>query len=182
MMLFREKQQIAIFCLAGVMVGAFVLFRYMPLQKRIKAVELRLAEARLAISRARHQSEQLPMLKEQLLRLQRTGRDYEANVPEQRDLGLFLHRIADLMNKHNLKGQLIQPGKEIQAEGLSCIPINMQCKGRLTQIFEFCKSLQGLDRSVRIERVKLVNDRDFSGEVTMQTTAVVYYRADSGRG
>jgi hypothetical protein len=51
----------------------------------------------------------------------------------------------------------------------------MQCKGRLTQIFEFYKQLQKLDRLVRIEQVKLVNDSSFEGEVSMETKLVIYY-------
>jgi Tfp pilus assembly protein PilO len=58
----------------------------------------------------------------------------------------------------------------------------MQGKGRLKQIFEFFGRLQSLDRLVRIEQVKLVNDRDFSGEVSMQTKAVIYYRTEAGQG
>ena len=56
------------------------------------------------------------------------------------------------------------------------------CKGSLKQIFEFYKALQGLDRLVRIEQVKLVNDNDFSGRVSMHTEAVIYYRAGATQG
>ena len=93
-----------------------------------------------------------------------------------------MQRIANLMNEHNLQGQLIQPGKEIKAGELNCIPVNMQCKGRLSQIFEFYRRVQGLDRLVRIEHVKLVNDGDFGGEVNMQINAVIYYGAEVGQG
>ena len=180
MILFRERQQIVIFCLAGVMAGGFVLFRYLPLRKRTKTIEQTQAAQKLAITKASAESEQLPALKEQLLKLQEAIGNYESNIPAHRDLGVFLHRIADLMNEHNLKEQLIQPGKETEAKELNCIPVNMRCKGGLKQIFEFYKSLQGLDRSVRIEQVKLVNDSDFSGEVSMETKAVIYYGAEAG--
>jgi len=179
---FREKQQIAICIAAAVMAGGFVLLRYLPLQKKIKAVREAQAGQRLAIAKASAESEQLPALKEQLLKLQMALGNYEENIPVQRSLGAFLHRIANLMNEHNLNGQLIQPGKEIEGEKLNCIPVSMQGKGRLKQIFEFFRRLQSLDRLVRIEQVKLVNDRDFSGEVSMQTKAVIYYRTEAGQG
>ena len=201
-MIFREKQQIVILCLAFSMVVGFVLLRYLPLQKRIKAVEQRRTEQRLAIAEAQRRSEQLPILKEQLLKLQRTVGNYEANVPAQRDLGVFLQQIANLMDEHNLKEQQVQPGKEMKivdssprgvhrtatgsgqrtadSKKLSAIPVNIQCKGKLKQIFEFYRRLQKLDRLVRIEQVKLENDSDFSGEVSSQTRVVVYYRTDNG--
>ncbi len=178
--LFREKQQIVILCLAFSMVIGFVLLRYLPLQKRIKDVEQRRAEQRLAIAEAQRRSEQMPVLEEQLLKLQRTVGNYETNIPAQRDLGVFLQQIANLMDEHNLKEQQVQPGKEIKADTLNGIPVNIQCKGKLKQIFEFYRRLQKLDRLVRIEQVRLENDRDFSGEVSSQTKVVVYYRTDKG--
>ena len=180
-MQFRERQQIVICAIAGAMVSGFVLFWYLPLQKRIKAVEQARAAQRLAITKASVESGQTAALKGQLLKLQRTVGNYEANVPRQRALGVFLQQIANLMNEYNLREQLIQLGKQVQAEGLNCIPVSMQCKGGLAQIFEFFKSLQVLDRLVRIEQIKLVNDGNFSGEVSMQTKAVIYYRAGADK-
>jgi Tfp pilus assembly protein PilO len=181
-MLFRERRQIAICVAAAVMVCGFVLFRYLPLQRKTKFLRQAYAAQMLAISKASAESRQIPTIREQLLQLQTAVGNYERQIPAQRELGEFLQRIANLMNEHNLQGQLIQPGKEIKAGELNCIPVNMQCKGRLSQIFEFYRRVQGLDRLVRIEHVKLVNDGDFGGEVIMQINAVIYYRAEVGQG
>lgn len=181
-MLFRERRQIAICVAAAVMVCGFVLFRYLPLQRKTKFLRQAYAAQMLAISKASAESQQIPTIREQLLQLQTAVGNYERQIPAQRELGEFLQRIANLMNERNLQGQLIQPGKEIKAGELNCIPVNMQCKGRLSQIFEFYRRVQGLDRLVRIEHVKLVNDGDFGGEVIMQINAVIYYRAEVGQG
>ncbi len=89
---------------------------------------------------------------------------------------MFLHRIADLMRENGLEDQFVEPGKEIKTESVNCIPVNMRCKGELSELFRFFESLQNLDRLVRIEEVRLLNDRDFAGQISMQTKAVVYYR------
>jgi len=181
-MLFQERQQIVICVLAGAIVGGFILFRYLPLQNKAKAVEQMETTQTIAIAKASAEIQQLPVLEEQLIKLQAKVANYKANIPLQRDLGGFLHKIAGLMDKHNLKEQVIAPGKEIEADELKCIPVDMQCKGRLAQVFEFYKQLQGLDRLVRIERAELVNDSDFGGEVSMQTKLVIYYRPEAGQG
>ena len=181
-MLFQKRKQIVICVLAGAVIGGFLLFRYIPLRKRVKAVEQAKAAQALTIAKASVESKQLPILEEQLLKLQAKVANYQTTVPVQRDLGEFLRKIADLMKEHNLKEQVLAPGNEMQADELRCIPIDMQGKGKLAQIFEFCKQLQRLDRLVRIERVELVNDNGFSGEVSMQTKAVIYYRAEVGQG
>ena len=182
MMLFRERQQIVICVVAAAMIGGFVLFRYLPLRRRLQSVKQAHAAQMVAISKVSAESQQIPTIREQLLQLQMAVENYERQIPVQRELGEFLQRIANLMNEHNLREQLIQPGNEVKAGELNCIPVNMQCKGGLSQIFEFYRRVQGLDRLVRIEHVKLVNDGGFSGEVIMQTKVVIYYRAEVKQG
>jgi len=179
-MLFQERRQIVICVLTGAVVGGFLLFRYLPLRKKAKAVEQMQITQTFAVIKELTESRQLPILEEQLLKLQAKVTNYEANIPVQRDLGVFLHRVADLMNEHNLKEQVVAPCREIEAGELKCIPVDMQCKGNLAQVFEFYKQLQGLDRLVRIEKIELVKDGDFGGEVNMQTKMVIYYRPEAG--
>ena len=175
-MLFRERKQITI-CVAGVaMVLGFVLLRYLPLRRRIRAVKQSTASQKLVMAKAQAEHTQLPALQDELLVLEEAVGKYQANIPDNRDLGVFLQRIADLMNEHNLKDQFVQPRQEIKAEGLQCIPVSMQCRGRLHEVFGFFTALQLLDRSVRIEHVNLENDSDFSGEVSMKAEAIIYYR------
>jgi len=180
--LFREKQQIMICLMAVVTVIGFFLFRFMPLHRKIKAAKQAKAIQSLIIAKGISDSEQLPLFTDQLLKLKTQLGNYEANIPEQRDLGEFVHQIADLMNKYKLREQEIAPRSEIEADGFNCIPVSIQCKGDLTQIFQFSRRLQELDRLIRIQQVKLVNDSDFKGEVLMETDVVIYYRTEIVQG
>jgi Tfp pilus assembly protein PilO len=180
-MLFRGKQQVVICAIAGVIVCVFVLFWYLPLRARMKAVEQARTAQVLAIARGAADSQRLPLLKEQLRQLESELGSYESNIPEQGALGAFVRGIADLMNEHDLKEQVITPGAEVEAERFRCIPVSMQCKGKLSQIFKFYHQLQALDRLVRIEQVRLSNDSGYDGQVSMETKAVIYYRAKVGQ-
>ena len=181
-MLFRERQQLTICVIAAVIVGGFVLFRYLPLRSKMKAIrQIKSAQA-LTIAKGTADNKQMLLLNEQLLELQRELENYEAKIPEQSDIGVFMDKIADLMNEHDLSDQWIEPRKEIKGEKLNCIQVKMQCKGKLAQIFEFYRQLQELDRLVRIEQVKLSNDSDFNGQVGMESMAIIYYRAKVGQG
>jgi Tfp pilus assembly protein PilO len=179
-MLFRERQQIMICVMAGVAVCLFLLFWYLPLHKQMKAVRQAKAEQTLMISKGAADSRQLPLMEEHLHELQKRLGNYEANIPDQNTFGGFLGRIADLMNQNNLKEQEITPGEVIKTDKFNCIPVNISCKGKLTQIFKLYQQLQALDRLIRIERVKLSNDSDYKGQVSMETKAVIYYRAKVG--
>lgn len=179
-MLLRERQQLAICIAAGVTVCFFLLFWYLPLHRQIKSVRQIKAAHILTISKGAADSRQLPLMKKQLLELQTRLGDYEAYIPDQNTFGGFLGRVADLMNQNNLKDQEITPGEEVKTDKFNCIPVSISCKGRLTQIFKLYHQLQSSDRLIRIERVKLSNDSSYSGQVSMETKAVIYYRAKVG--
>ena len=181
-MFFREKRQLIIFATAVFFAVVFLLFGYIPLRQKHKSVDLEFAEAQSFIERASIQNEQLSALKEQLAGLDDKLSDYELNIPSERGLGDFLNKIADLMKEHNLTAQQVQPLDEIEAEQVNCIPVNMKCKGRMKDIFEFYKSLEELERMVRIEQVKILNDSDFNGQVNMETKAAIYYRPGAIEG
>jgi Tfp pilus assembly protein PilO len=179
---FRNKQQVTICVIAAAIVGVFVLFWYLPLRSKTNAVKQAKAKRAFSIAKGTADTKQLPLLQEQVRKLETKLGDYEANIPEQRSHGVFLHGIADLMKEHNLSEQVITPGEEIEAGKFNCIPVSMQCKGELVQISEFYRQLQTLDRLVRIEKVKLSNDSSYTGQVSMETEAFVYYRATVGQG
>ncbi|OHB77072.1 MAG: hypothetical protein A2Z25_20015 [Planctomycetes bacterium RBG_16_55_9] len=181
-MLFGRSQQIAICAVAGAIACVFVIFWYLPLRKKMGMARQAKADQVLTNARGAADAEQLPVLEEQLQKLRIELQDYEAKIPDQRDFGAFLGRITDLMNEHSLKEQIIEPGEAVEADRFNCIPVNMRCKGRLRQIYEFYGRLQALDRLVRIEQVKLSNDAGYSGQVSMETKAVIYYRAGMGQG
>ena len=139
--MFREKQRILIFCAIGLMVGGFVLFRYLPLKKKMKTLNIEKGETQIAISKASTQANQLPELEKRLDELQNSVGNYELKIPSNSELGTFLQQLSELMNEHNLKEQLIEPEKETEADDMKCIPVKMHCKGTLEQVFEFYKEM-----------------------------------------
>ncbi|MBN2457031.1 MAG: type 4a pilus biogenesis protein PilO [Sedimentisphaerales bacterium] len=182
MTMLKDKKQIIISLVAGGIVVGFLVFAYIPLQNKVKALKQKQAQHNQAVAKASSKAEELPELKEQLVKLKRQTGNYQAKVPAQRALGNFMHEVAVLMNEHGLSEQLIEPGAEIQTEKLICIPISMRCRGTLNQVYEFYKSLQNLDRMVRIKNIRLSNNSEFSGSIIMQTTAAIYYKEISGQG
>ena len=61
---------------------------------------------------------------------------------------------------------------------LCSIPLTLECKGSLEQIFAFFQSLENMDRLIRIEEVTLENDTDFNAVVKLKAKANVYYQPD----
>ena len=178
-MLIREKKQLVIVIVAAVILLGFLLFRYIPLRRKSAQIALATTQLNQAIDQASIQSRQLPLLREELVNLQKTTGDYDVKVPSQRALGGFLQDIATVMDKHNLEDQKVHPQLENEAGGLRNIPVMMYCKGTIYQIFEFYKSLQQLSRAIRVEDISLVNDSGYSGLINMQTKVIIYYMPQS---
>ena len=180
--MFKNKQQLIIIAAAILMICVFSLVWYLPLQKCKNAIEQACTIQQFSLDNSAIQNKQLPALKEQFEQLQESISNYDLQIPEYRDLGTFLQEMAELMNKHDLKKQMVNPNVEIQTDDLNCIPVTIQCNGKLSQIFEFFNSLQNLDRLIRIEQVTLINDKNFNGQVSMQTKAFIYYKTLTKQG
>lgn len=160
--------------------AAFVLFRYFPVSKELNEINAVREEQNLIIAKGISDKEQLQLFEEYLQELKDKLGNYENNVPKRKDLGLFLKEIAALMENNNLKDQAIQPLDGVKADELICIPVNMKGRGTLSEIYEFYKNLQELDRQIRIKQVKLENGNDFDGDIKMETEIVIYYRNQVG--
>lgn len=177
-----EKQQLGIFITFAVMIVVFVIRQYLPLRNSARAVEQVKAALLSAGTKTDLQVRNLPILRTQLKELQAKVGNYDVQIPDDRGLGAFLQEIAAVMNKHNLSEQVVQPENEIKIDGLTCIPVRMQCKGTTLQLFEFFKSLGTVERLMRIEQVQMKNASDLSGLVTMAAKVNIYYREPKQRG
>jgi Tfp pilus assembly protein PilO len=171
-----RKGQIWVYLIGILFVLDFIFYGYLPSQRRLRS--LRRATARQAhlIRTATAQSKELPRLKLRLENVEEVVDHYEAYVPAERALGSFLQEIARIMDQHDLADQVVVPQSETSRANVKCIPVHMNCKGSLREIFGFFNDLQTMERLVRIEKVVLKNDSEYAGQVNMHTEAVIFYR------
>ena len=172
----QGKQQLIIIGLGIAIIAGFGILRYYPLARTAKDVKQAQTLQLAAITQAESQSRQLPIIREQIKKIQAEVGEYDEKIPTSRDLAVFWQEIADIMNRFNLKDQLVQPGTETHDQDLACIPINIQCSGNIEQIFAFFNSLQKIKRVIRIEQLQLDNDQNLTGLLNAKAKANVYYR------
>jgi Tfp pilus assembly protein PilO len=178
-MYFWQRQQLTIVIIAIVVTGWFLLVSYLPLRQGERMTIEAIHEQHNYSLRTGTEVSRLPQLRTRLEQLEMEFSDYEARVPLTTQLGLFLQQMAEMMNTYHLKDQLIEPDSAVTTNKLSCIPVDIKGTGKLKQIFGFFKSLEELDRAVRIERVQLSNDRELAGEVKMHIKLYIYYKPTS---
>ena len=160
----------------------FVFYGYMPSHRRLQNLARARNQRELAATTARAQAESLPTLEQRHKETIRMVQRYEDYVPTESALGVFLGQIADIMTQYQLTDQEVKPGSETTAHELNCIPVRMNCTGTLDALFGFFCDLQNLHRLVRIEKIVLTNDNRFTGVVSMETDAVIFYRPQAASG
>jgi len=178
----KEKKQLVIVLTALGMTVGFLLFFYLPLSHKMRAVRQNRAEQKKLFDQASEKYIWLSTLQQQLTELEKKTATCSASVPGNRKLGGFIQQVSSLMNQHDLENQIVRPEKDNGSESLKCIPINIECTGSLSQLFEFFHSLGQLERLLCFERASFINDPDLNGKVTVKTRALIYYRPDEQGG
>lgn len=172
-----SKQQIWVCVVAGLFVGDFVLCGYVPAQSRLKSLKEARAQQQRIITTGAAQEAELPTLKRRLQNTEDIVARYDIRVPPEGTFGTFLQRMAGIMTQHHLTNQEVIPGKEWEADGLTCIPVQVTCTGTLGDTFGFFTDLQALSRLVRIEKVALNNDNGLTGRINLRMEGVIFHQA-----
>ncbi len=175
-MLLLRKQQMWVYVIGVLFVVDFLFYGYLPSHRQLQTLRRAKSQHTQTIGAAASQEEVLPSLERRLEEAKTTVNHYKGSIPSESEVGLFMRQIAHIMAEHNLTDQEVIPLKETMAGELRCIPVHMNCSGSLEGIFGFFRDIQGLGRLVRIEKASLRNDSKFSGQVTMKTETVIFYR------
>lgn len=175
-MKYPERKQVQIIGIAAAVIVVFGVLRFYPLARRMTDIRQVRSAQDIAVTQVREYSIGMPVLRRQVGELRVSLADYTRRIPPGRQFADLWHRIADVMNRHNLQDQVVQPGGETTGPTVGCIPITIQCSGTLEQVFEFLKSLTDFERVIRIDKLQLLNDADFSGRIKLIADAKVYYQ------
>ncbi len=172
-----ERKQILIAGGAVVLMVGVLLAVLVPLNKKLKNLQAQHQSLLQQNQMAAAKAQSYPQLAEKLERMQQEVGDFDAKIPAERAVGAFLQQIADIMKRHNLANQLVQPSAEVQADKLNCIPVSFACTGNLEQIFAFFQDIEKLQRLIHIEQLELDADDKADSAIRLSAKANIYYRA-----
>ncbi|MBW8034668.1 MAG: type 4a pilus biogenesis protein PilO [Planctomycetes bacterium] len=178
MMRLFEKQQLVITGLVIAIVVGFVFFRYIPLARRTQEINQSKQRYLQETLEVKDQAQRLPIVISKMEQLKVKVGDFDRKIPIVREFGSLWDQIAAVMSKCGLKEQLIQPRDEVKGSEICLIPINMQCRGNLQEIFSFFQSLENFERVICIESLSMVGSagKDSVGDVKLTANANIYYR------
>ena len=173
-----DKQQLMILLLGVVLSVGFGVFRYIPIVRQKYAIQDQMEQQNQVIDEICSFSVLVPELKDQKKKLEKQLLPFEQKVPHGRNLATLWRQVAEVMNECGLTDQLVQPGVEVKSEELGIIPLTIECKGSMEQIFSFFQSLEEINRLIRIEQVTLDRGADLNSGVKLKAQASVYYQPD----
>jgi len=172
-----QKEQLIILITASVLLGGFALLRFIPLAGHARSVRTAKAESELQRKHLEEYRKKLPVLKKKIEKYQIKVGDFDAKIPVDRKFASLCNKITDLMNEYKLQNQLIQPGKEIIGENVNSVKLDINCSGKLRQVFGFFKAIENLERVVRIDNLDMKSETDFD-IISVKANAIVYYRSN----
>lgn len=172
-----QKEQLIILIIASVLLGGFALLRFIPLAGHARSVRTAKAESELQRKRLEEYRKALPIIKRKIEKYQVKIGNFDAKIPVNRKFASLCNKINDMMNEYKLQNQLIQPGMEIIGEKVNSVKLDINCSGKLSQIFGFFKAIEDLERVIRIENLDMKSETD-SDIISVKANAIVYYRSN----
>jgi len=173
-----DKQQLIFLGLITAILCGFGIFQYIPVIRQKHAIRDGMAQQDQLSETICSQSALLPELKHQVKQIQGELITFTKKVPQDRQFAQLWQQIADVMNECKLTDQLVQPGEELKSDQLCSIPLTLECRGSVEQLYAFFQAMENMDRLVRFEEVKFENDSDFNAVVKLNAKANVYYQSD----
>jgi len=174
-----DKQQLVILCLSAVFALGFGIFHYVPVLREKRVISKEITDQRQLFEQVCSQSALLPELEREQKQLQQALMPFDRKIPHGRHFAKLWQQIADAMNQCNLTEQLVQPGEERKSEQVCSIPLTLECKGSLEQLFAFFEAIENMDRLIRIEEAIFENDSELNAVVKLTAKANVYYQPDN---
>lgn len=171
-----DKHQFTILALAAIILIGFGVFRYVPIVRNKLALTEQMTHQSLSMDQIQDYYRRLPELAMQKRQLQAQIGKNVGKIPQGREYAQLWQQIAEAMNSCRLEDQLVQPGTERESTDICSVPLRIECKGTLEQIFSFFQTLEGFDRLICFEEVQLENDKDFSAVLKLNAKANVYYQ------
>jgi type IV pilus assembly protein PilO len=177
-----DKQQAVIVLAAVIMLTGFGGLRYLPLFRQNQAMAARMQQQKQDMQDIQTHGCLLPELRHQKKLLEESLDCFAQKIPQGRDFARLWQQIADAMNACRLSDQRVQPGTEQKAGRLSCIPLTIECRGSMEQIFAFVKAVEEMDRLMRMDDLRLENSPEFTADLKMSARVLVYYQPDEQAG
>ena len=125
-----------------------------------------------------------------ILRLNEKTKSFRERLPVSRRLGEFRNDLEHCLRNSGItyyRPQELQamevnpeklPASLALAEGTTILPIKLSFGAKFSQVFEFLKRLESLERLAHVESMEIENSEEQAGQLSVQMIIHAYHRPE----
>lgn len=172
-----KKENWLIFPAVAAAVVAATMMMYVPQSRELKKLRTQIVSQQRSLKADSAMASVVPSLLEQVEAMQFRYKDFDRRLPKRQELGGFLRQISAHLERENLSGQLIEPGSPAHEEIFHTLPIIMRFNGSYLSVASFLKSLEGMERLTRVQKLRVTHDAKagLPGQLDVELHINIYF-------
>jgi Tfp pilus assembly protein PilO len=170
--------------------AAFVAGLVRPGLKQLSTCQAEITARQAAVRAEQERLGNVGGLYASVLELDEGMRDFRVRLPAERRFGEFLSDLSDNLKKCKIDDYVVQPKPALLVEegkvpdalklagGTAILPVSISFRGSFVQLFDFLTGLESLPRVSHVESIRVVNDEQHPGDVSVEMTLHTYQHPD----
>ncbi len=154
----------------------FLVFR--PVRAEIALLKLDLQTVTGATAEAQSKATRVHTMRSAVEQADKYLEECRRGLPAAGKIGAVYGRITHLADEAGLTTTRFAPGSPTDLARLRTVPLEIQCRGRFQEIWEFLEGLEKLEAVVWVEKAEIEGSPDKSDELQLELDLVVF--ADRG--
>ena len=172
-----KKENWLIFPAVAAGVVAATMMMYVPQSRELKKLQTQIVSQQRSLKADSAMASVVPSLLEHVEAMQFRYKHFDRRLPKRQELGGFLREISAHLERENLSGQLIEPGSPTHEEVFHTLPIIMRFNGSYLSVASFLKSLEGMERLTRVQKLRVTHDAKagLPGQLDVELHINIYF-------
>lgn len=157
-------------CVAGVLLLGSALF-VVPAWRAESRVRSEVGEFERELRQAANPPEVIQKLEARLGRVRDAGDERMKPIPEQSDVSGLMRRLSEMLDELGLDRRDLTTGRPREHDEAMSLPMSVMVEGPYPRVIEAVSRIEGLERLVRVQRLRLRSARaETPGEVRRDGT------------
>jgi Tfp pilus assembly protein PilO len=149
-----DKENLIMLGVVAALSAGYLLAVYRTQSETLADYKARIHEAHLQMEQDAEKARQVaPMTREIEAMKQRFNKEWDRQLPQRQELGVFLREIAGNLAQSNLSNTITQPGNPTKGSLYNRLPITMKFEGDFMSLTAFLRSIDSMSRLTRIDRL-----------------------------
>ncbi len=146
--------------MAGVVVGGYAYFLYMPAKERIEALQVQEKDLQRKLAQARAVVQNMPKFKEELEVLEGELTYALRQLPDEEQLYVLLNDIDARGKNAGLEFKAFRRQSKVQRDFYAEVPIELELTGSFHDVVTFFDEISRLDRIVNVNELHVKIERE----------------------